>query len=734
MSLSHTNQLDFVVGELVLLDGRRQSEAVHMAVLMPPRRAARDRRHETMFVFLDLGGGGASGLARAMIECLGRTYWRNSGTVTTALRQAFRAVNSHLQEENRLLAIGQRRQGGLVCAVLRDEYLYLARVGPVKALLFHGDELVEFPADSPEKKRLGSTIDANALGRSPERLPLGVSSALDVQFYHRFLYPGDRLLLTGASWSGELPAGALADALARDTVEDVMLALEQQARQGAFSALVLGCVPRVPWTDQSEAAHQAKPPTPQPPARPGPAKEGDGGGTTSRRWPVSNPLSRVPSQRERLEQAREGLRRTRQALGDGTHALLTRVLPDPELTPAQRSRRARIDSSDNVPVMAGIAVAIPLLVAFVVVTFYLQRSASARRDALVNRALEAAQAAREVQGGSSRDQWNEALQAAQDALLVAPRDREVLTIRDQARATLDVLNGVRRPEFLLLWDYGAGAQRRLAASRMQVYVLDPAQNQVTQHTLDPARQNVADDQLALVAYRGEIVGEGEIGPLRDVTWLKSGGEWVGDALLILTQESQLLQYSLSWGLSWVPFDTGLAHVSPSIIRPYGGKLYVLDRQENQVWRFAPSVDGFGPPNGYFAAAAPDLNRAVDMTIDGAVFLLMDDGNIRKFFAGEEQPFQISGMPQSLERPVALVHEGDVGAGALYVADADANAIIALSKDGQFLFQIQAPFVSSESTNSVVLAGMEALAVEEEGRTLYVLAQGRLYALGLPPLP
>ena len=121
-----------------------------------------------------------------------------------------------------------------------------------------------------------------------------------------------------------------------------------------------------------------------------------------------------------------------------------------------------------------------------------------------------------------------------------------------------------------------------------------------------------------------------------------------------------------------------------------------------------------------------LGKAVDMVIDGAVYVLLEDGRIYKFFGGEAQPFQPSGLPQSLSNPVALAVEGDAAGGALYVADADAGSIVALDKNGQFIHQIKA--------EGDAWAGLEALALEENSRTLYVLATGRLYALPLPPLP
>jgi len=749
MSISGATQLDFIVGDLVWLNGRRQSDAAHQALLTPPRRAHRDRRRETVLVFLDLGGGIAGGLASAMLEQFSRNYWRRSGPITSALRQAIGATNEHLRNENRLASISQRRRAGLVCAVLRDNVLYLAQVGPAQALLVQGRQVTQLPH------------------KRQERLPLGLSSGLDIQFSHTTLRAGDRLLLTGASWTAKLQEDALANALTAPgaTVEEVMLALEHQAGNNPFSALVVECT-----AADTAPASLASPPRARP-ARPVSASEPDQPSELARlpelaepeeltyREPLRAEPSAVqrqlhtPSQasaemldladsaawvetepqadwrpsfgRERLHQGRQGLRRAGLALGDGARSLLTRILPEPEPELPRRKRRAKGSTVENVSLMAGIAVAIPLLIAFVVVTFYLQRNETEQRKALVNRARQTIDAARQAEGEEARARWEAAVQAAEEALVILSDDAEMLALRVEARETLDALGGTVRPELISLWDYGAGQGRRLATSRMQVYVLDLAQNQVTRHTLNQSRQSVNGDQLVLVAYRGQRVGDEEIGVLRDIVWLSAGGAWTSDALFILTEDNRLLQHSPSWGLSWMPFDSG-AEQEGRVLRGYDGKLYTLDPQQSQVWRFHFSGEGFGGRESYFLLPPPDLSDAVDMAIDGAVYVLLADGQINKFFGGEAQPLELSGLPQPLVRPVALVSEGDAASGALYVADAGAQSIVALTKTGAFIHQIQA--------DGDTLSNLEALAIELDSRTLYVMAHGRLYALALPALP
>ncbi|MCP4534121.1 MAG: hypothetical protein GY831_23215, partial [Delftia sp.] len=541
MTTPGSTLLDINVGELTLIGSRRQTDATHMAVLPASRRAHADRRRETLFVFLDLGGGGASGLARTMLERLNQTYWQKPGAVTSALRHAMAAANAHLLEENRLLSISQRRRGGLLCIVLRDNRFYLAQIGPARALLAQDGQVTQFPQDPR-----GET-------------PLGISRGLDIHFSHSSLNAGDVLLLTGKGWSAGLPEGALLATLGEQegSAQDIMRALERQAGVAPVSALIVECAlpgsSPAPKPSAASVRHSTGEWVQAPPdalAHHSPStaeaqsdeplaiprhRDRDASAEAQPRegGRLSNLRDSLPIDAERLDQARQSLRQAGETLGQGARTLLTRVLPEPE--PAPRRRRARDAVAENTPMMIGIAVAIPLLVAFMVATFYLQRNATARHEALLNKADEAIQAARQADGQDARERWDAALQAAQQALFTAPSDNKLAAWRDEAQATLDALDGVLRPELIALGDYGPGQGRRLAATRLQVYVLDTEQDQVTQHM-----QNEG-DQYTLVAYRGFSVGEAQVGELRDVMWLEAGGAWVNDALLILTDDHQLLQ-------------------------------------------------------------------------------------------------------------------------------------------------------------------------------------------------
>jgi hypothetical protein len=299
-------------------------------------------------------------------------------------------------------------------------------------------------------------------------------------------------------------------------------------------------------------------------------------------------------------------------------------------------------------------------------------------------------------------------------------------VRDQSRAHLDELESVLRPELAQLWDYGAGSGRRVSTSRSQVYVLDTTQDEVNQQAIDQPGEGADIVKPSLVTYGDHSVGGDAIGGLRDIIWLSAAGSWTSDALLILTEDKRLLQHNPSWGLSWVALESDLTPENVRVLRPYDGKLYALDPVQNQVWRFRYAEDVFGPPEGYFRVPVPDLSDAVDMAVDGAVYILLANGEIYRFFGGEPEPYEIRGLPNELSRPVALVSEGDATSGALYIADAGTKSIIVLTKDGEFVNQFRA--------DGDLLDSLEALAIETDGRSLIAVSNGRVIKMALPPLP
>ena len=96
--------LDVSTSLLHLSGGRLlPEEPPGYASLAPPRRTARGREHDTLFLCLGLRGREAVPAERynALLELAGGTFFGTPGSVTSALRQAIGAVNQNLLDNNR---------------------------------------------------------------------------------------------------------------------------------------------------------------------------------------------------------------------------------------------------------------------------------------------------------------------------------------------------------------------------------------------------------------------------------------------------------------------------------------------------------------------------------------------------------------------------------------------------------------------------------------------------------
>ncbi len=84
--------------------------------------------------------------------------------------------------------------------------------------------------------------------------------------------------------------------------------------------------------------------------------------------------------------------------------------------------------------------------------------------------------------------------------------------------------------------------------------------------------------------------------------------------------------------------------SESLFKLFAGNLYVVDRNENAIWRYAASSIGFADRNAWLSADTQvKLENALDMAIDGSIWVLSDNNKITKLNQGVLQTFKLTGM-------------------------------------------------------------------------------------------
>lgn len=151
------------------------------------------------------------------------------------------------------------------------------------------------------------------------------------------------------------------------------------------------------------------------------------------------------------------------------------------------------------------------------------------------------------------------------------------------------------------------------------------------------------------------------------------------------------------------------------IGSYLGNLYVLDSQKGVI-KFVKSGNSYAD-SSYFKQT-PDLEKAVGMGIDGAIYILFSDGTIRKYTKGAEDSFKFTGLSTPLSSPSKIYTTADLD--NLYILEPKSSRIVVLEKNGTFVKEV----------SSSVLSKAKDLQVAGDAATAYILSDDKIYSLPL----
>jgi hypothetical protein len=154
---------------------------------------------------------------------------------------------------------------------------------------------------------------------------------------------------------------------------------------------------------------------------------------------------------------------------------------------------------------------------------------------------------------------------------------------------------------------------------------------------------------------------------------------------------------------------------------YGVTLYFLDTTAGQIWKYPTTKEGPAQAQaGKFFPQKEELGQAIDLAIDGSIYILLADGEVNRYFKGVKESFALAGLPKSYEkfgRPTMLSTDP---AAALYIYDDGDKRIVELDKKGNYRRQFALPL------------DWEVKDMQVSGATgkLWVLASDNVYEIGL----
>ena len=751
------------VGQFSSAGGRWQPRGQNMRAVEPAPDHPRAERG-SLYILIEVtgAGGGHGALYRQLLTAAQTAFYEVGDTVEVALRQAVREVQAVLRRANEALPEAAWR-AGLSMVVRYGPHLVIGQAGPSLVLVSHPKTVDVFPA------QLGDSGPA-----------LGGPDRPEVVIYDATVEAGSMVLMAQSDWTEQAKLEALAVAAASPSVSQATQYLGQLAGSADLSALLVSFDLDIPSVRDAGAglrplqggatgiAGEAEPAAAEP-ARP----QGKGlfGGLFGRgRTPDRAEPEVVEAAPLDMETETELPPEPEFVAPIATKPVTWSPPPDvgyePEPAPSLEEQRAAAEAEsrrraawqERITAEAEVAtegvgfepepfepsapprrsawplvlalIFIPLLILAVVVGMLLARTRAA--DAQFAEVLAGAnnvitQAEQSTDDAAAAQRLAGAKEFLDQAKALRPNDEQLSEMLNRYE------NLVMRVEkvtplygIVPLWPFqgDTGHQlERVVVTGESVFVLDKATNQVNRFTRSALGDSVEPVGDKPAVQKGDPVGDQTVGDLMDMTWVEAATANQRSLLHVMDATGQLVAFDEVYGQKRLVVDRA-KWVTAQLIAGYNGNLYVADPGADQVWRYAPTANGYeGEPAAWFADdKKPDMAGLVAMAIDGHIWLLHSDGRLLKFLSGEQRAFAWDGLPSPFSSPsaLALSQEGD----RLYVADPGNSRIIEATKDGKFLRQ----FKAREGT---LLSGIRHLFLDESKGMFYIVTADQLYKASIP---
>lgn len=661
---------DLILTPLNFTAARALPELPEFLATAAPRRSDRHRASDLLAVTLSSPGGQplSPDLLKEAFQLLSSTYFRTGGTVTSAVKDAVEALNENL------LSRSERAPVIMVLnlCVMRNNLAYIAHAGPARTILLNAGGATEYFDSASTGRGLGasravplrffqtSLEPGDALIFSPEPLaswPAQLSAAAVADLNNVYnIVPSDLRagLLRVKTGSGQVqmeslparaaptpprpadvetaPASQPAPAAAEPAVEaphasfqaepapdlsgetppepepvtTAPVAVEEEAESLPTTPVISQARRRV----EERRGHHAVA------AAPEPEKKFSLSGLVQRPRTVVDPgaaakpapdqVTYAPAERpfvKRLAAFFRRIRRARAKAGRSVGAVLPHLAPEEQAS-----------FNPSPATLFFIAVAIPIIVVAAATAMYFRSGASEQRTAYLEQArLYAEQAGIEEDLTQRRANWEQVVYWVNKSEEFGSDDESV-ALRRKAQVAMDSLDGIVRlqlaPAFTGVLADSINVTR-MVATNTELYLLDANSGRV----LRMERTGRTYEYDANFSCGPGPYGSMIVGPLVGLATLPpntaSGAEILAiDAtgnLLYCSKDEAPLSSTLA------PPENNWGKITAMAVQ--NGDLFVLDLQNNAVWRFDGDDYKYGDrPRLFFGNEVPLMADVIDITL------------------------------------------------------------------------------------------------------------------------
>jgi hypothetical protein len=685
-----------------VVNGQELGDTPQVSTHQGGKRSARGG--DVLLIFLDLPGASPSTCAD-IARTLNDGFSRAPGGVTSALRLAVKLANERVIQLNKGAPPNQRLEGSLSCALAGEDGLVIAQAGPAIAYARSANGAFE-------------VIEPYAEGDGAPQV-VGVSATVDVHFNNFTAQPGDVFVLTGVRSCVGATDALINACMAKGDARLVAGYLNANVKQGRMIGMAISV---------SGTPGAAKAPTPQaqaaPASTPAAAVMATEAVAASRAVPTPQPQPQPagPSAVSQMtDSMMSGVNQAARSMQRSLSSFGSKLLP--EESPAEVAQRSRATTF----ILAAIAILLPIVIGVAVVVGYMQFSGEAERMQLRNTALAQVQtASSSADPTQAKSDWGKALQLIADYEAKNPADAATFSeAKTRARTELDRIGQVTRVQPLALAQMDGSAARRVAASALGVYVLNPESNTAEYYVLNPERTGTTGKKVD-IAFTGGATQTAA--SLADIAWATTNSDRWRTEGAVMFDTNAIFEYSSATGRAApipIPANADATPVKVQAGELFNNTAYLLDSGVGQIWRYPLAGDVLGEGNSYFRSPYAPLKESLDMAIDGAIYVLQKNGSILKYYNRQPVQFTVTGLPEPIKRAAALAVSGpDQFRGSLYILDAESGSVVELSKAGQFVRQYRGP--NDEFLNA------QDISFDGTSNTLYVATPDRLFSFPVQP--
>lgn len=740
--------LDFILLPMVRHAGKERLKLPGLYTASPPRRSARGRSSDRLFIYLSMEGNAplSPKELEKLLAHMANAYYQTTGSSTAAMRSVAEALNELLLKRNLNSANrGRQAVGMLTLGVVRFNNLYLLQSGSSHGYLIAVDGTKQL-------------YDPEFAGRG-----LGLSRATTLRFHQTELKPGDVLVVSPnppMTWNtttlrnmhglslkdlyqrlirrsaGDLEAFLM---LAQHGKGEMRLVLPQPTREQSEK-------PTESTTPQTRVPEQVTPvseparrvtepkvpvpsvPDPEPKPKPKVVEAAPRKQSVEPVEPPPEKPQREPVMQSIRQTVGPGLQTIGKAVGEtirqatqATSTLLERMLPDESIMTLPGST------------MAFIAVAVPLVVVAVAAAVYFQRGRMRYFDAYFIQAQQAVEQAQQFEGASDqRIAWKAALEYL-DLAEAYQETEDSQNLRNFATMALDNLDRIVRLSFNPAVVDGLPAtveiSRIVVNLENELYFLDGVDGKVYRAIFNGDKY-VLDTEFSCGPVPEPLI----VGPLVDIEALAPG--YPNGAAVIGMDNNGNLAFC-------IPGDAQLSYAMPPPDSNWGtpqafamdyGDLYVLDPVTNSVWIYDGASEYRELPNYFFGAQVPPMQDVVDLTVSGGrLFLLHHDGHLTTSYYGGNDYVD----PMIYQDPRDGFADGPLIADAAFdqiqFAPPPDPSIYMLDSDGRSIyhFSLQAVFQRQYHSSSALPDGPITAFAVSSNHQIFVAIGNKIYYALLP---